>query len=99
MFFRTVVQFMAMKAHIKLHAKKLYQSDGHAVKEIIKIAAVLYNAMKTNSGSVSESETGDQSSALPTFDIGSKLSELKQTRQLGTQITMKVTHSYSYPLL
>ena len=39
---------MATKAHIKLHAKKLYQADGYAVKEIIKIASVLYNAMKLN---------------------------------------------------
>ncbi len=31
----------------------------------------------------------DASSTLPTFDIGSKLSELKQTRQLGSQITSK----------
>ena len=30
------------------------------------------------------------SSDLPTFDIGSKLAELKQTRQLGSQITNKV---------
>ncbi len=27
--------------------------------------------------------------SLPTFDIGSRLSELKQTRQLGSQITLK----------
>ena len=47
-FIRSVVQFMATKAHIKLHAKKLYQADGYAVKEIIKIASVLYNAMKLN---------------------------------------------------
>ena len=26
---------------------------------------------------------------MPTFDIGSKLAELKQTRQLGSQITLK----------
>ena len=31
----------------------------------------------------------DSSEALPTFDIGSKLAELKQTRQLGSQITLK----------
>ena len=34
-----------------------------------------------------------ESSALPTFDIGSKLAELKQTRKLGTAITMKVSQS------
>jgi len=28
-------------------------------------------------------------SALPTFDISAKLSELKHTRQLGSQITLK----------
>ena len=69
----------------------MYQSDGYAVKEVLKVTSVLYNAMKMNtygSGSESgkkESETSD----LPTFDISSKLTELKQTRQLGSQITMK----------
>eukprot|EP00095_Tigriopus_kingsejongensis_P010498 maker-scaffold436_size171858-snap-gene-0.33 protein:Tk10498 transcript:maker-scaffold436_size171858-snap-gene-0.33-mRNA-1 annotation:"clusterin-associated protein 1 isoform x1" len=77
-FVRSVVQFMATKAHIKLHAKKLYQADGHSVKEVIKVAEVLYEAMKLN-----------DSSELPTFDIGSKVMELKQTRQLGSQITTK----------
>ncbi len=48
MFIRSVVQFMATKAHIKLHAKKLYQADGYSVKEIIKVASVLYEAMKNN---------------------------------------------------
>lgn len=77
---------MATKAHIKLHAKKLYQADGYAVKEIIKVASVLYDAMKIN---VIEPEGDEESANLPTFDIGSKLAELKQTRQLGSQITMK----------
>ncbi len=88
---------MATKAHIKLHAKKLYQSDGYAVKEVIKITGVLYNAMKMSTGSgeggdggrLNSSDSLDEASALPTFDIGSKLTELKQTRQLGSQITMK----------
>eukprot|EP00090_Calanus_glacialis_P001691 TRINITY_DN11217_c0_g1_i1.p1 TRINITY_DN11217_c0_g1~~TRINITY_DN11217_c0_g1_i1.p1 ORF type:complete len:435 (+),score=171.25 TRINITY_DN11217_c0_g1_i1:48-1352(+) len=85
---RTVVQFMATKAHIKLNPKKLYQSDGYAVKELIKVAGVLYSAMKTNTRAKDDEGEGD-SSTLPTFDIGSKLAELKQTRQLGTSITMK----------
>ena len=42
-----------------------------------------YLSCHTNQGS-------GESSALPTFDIGSKLAELKQTRKLGTAITMKV---------
>ncbi|MEQ2204471.1 hypothetical protein XENOCAPTIV_013620, partial [Xenoophorus captivus] len=37
----------ATKAHIKLNTKHLYQADGYAVKEMLKITSVLYNAMKT----------------------------------------------------
>ena len=90
---RTIVQFMATKAHVKLNPKKLYQSDGYAVKELIKVASILYSAMKTNTLE-SESEGDGDSSGLPTFDIGSKLAELKQTRQLGTSITMKGAQLY-----
>ena len=42
MFIRSVVQFMATKAHVKLHAKKLYQSDGYAVKEILKVNFTIF---------------------------------------------------------
>ena len=80
---------MATKAHVKLHAKKLYQSDGYAVKEILKVTTVLYNAMKMNQNSLEGGQSSEDTSELPTFDISSKLTELKQTRQLGSQITMK----------
>ena len=84
-----MVQFMATKAHVKLHAKKLYQADGYAVKEILKVTSVLYNAMKMNTISTGTNGGHEDASELPTFDISSKLNELKQTRQLGSQITMK----------
>lgn len=51
---------------------------------------VLYSAMKTNASLDGEEE--QDGSALPTFDIGSKLTELKETRKLGTKITMKETY-------
>ena len=38
----------AAKAHLKLKTKKLYSADGYAVKELLKVASVLYSAMKTN---------------------------------------------------
>jgi len=85
---RTVVQFMATKVHIKLNPKKLYQADGYSVKELLKVSSVLYSAMKSNTVS-GDSDSQTDSTALPTFDIGSKLAELKQTRKLGTAITMK----------
>ena len=46
-FVKSVAQFMATKAHIRLNTKKLYQADGHAVREVLKITSILYNAIKT----------------------------------------------------
>ena len=47
-FIKSVAQFMATKAHIKLNTKRLYGADGYAVKELLKVTSVLYDAMKTN---------------------------------------------------
>merc|ERR1712079_335197 len=41
-----------------------------------------------------EGEAAGGESGLPTFDIGSTLAELKQTRQLGSSITMKGAQLY-----
>lgn len=38
----------AVKAHLKLNTKRLYSADGYAVKELLKVSAVLYSAMRTN---------------------------------------------------
>lgn len=35
---------MLTKARMKLNIKKLYAADGHAVKELLKIASLLYEA-------------------------------------------------------
>ena len=62
------------------------------------MTTVLYNAMKLNNSISNDSNSAnggpDDASELPTFDISSKLSELKQTRQLGSQITMKGASLY-----
>ena len=42
----------ATKAHVKLNTKKLYGADGYAVKELLKIASLLYSAMKSNDSEV-----------------------------------------------
>ena len=36
----------ATKAHMKLNTKKLYQADGYAVKEILKVITPLYKALR-----------------------------------------------------
>ncbi|KAK6476229.1 clusterin-associated protein 1-like protein [Huso huso] len=86
-FIKAVAQFMATKAHIKLNTKRLYQADGYAVKEMLKITALLYNAMKTkgmDSGDKAEEETNKFK-----FDLGSKIADLKSARQLASEITCK----------
>jgi len=36
------------KARVKLSIKQLYRADGYAVKELLKIASLLYEAVKVN---------------------------------------------------
>ncbi|XP_033091836.1 clusterin-associated protein 1 isoform X3 [Trachypithecus francoisi] len=83
---------MATKAHIKLNTKKLYQADGYAVKELLKITSVLYNAMKTKGMEGSEIVEEDVSKFK--FDLGSKIADLKAARQLASEITSKGASLY-----
>ena len=66
----------ATKAHIKLNTKKLYQADGYAVKELLKVTSVLYNAMKTNVMNQAENADDDDSTPV-SFDISSRVSDFK----------------------
>ncbi|XP_041605716.1 clusterin-associated protein 1 isoform X5 [Vulpes lagopus] len=69
-FIKAIAQFLATKAHIKLNTKKLYQADGYAVKELLKITSVLYNAMKTKG--MEGSQIGEEDISKFKFDLGSK---------------------------
>lgn len=92
-FIKTIAEFMATKAHIKLNTKKLYQSDGYAVKELLKVTSVLYNAMKTNVGNQSDTNDDTDVSAL-SFDISSRIGDLKEARRLASEITTKGSTLY-----
>nr|XP_033770448.1 clusterin-associated protein 1 isoform X2 [Geotrypetes seraphini] len=91
-FIKAVAQFMATKAHIKLNTKKLYQADGYAVKELLKITSVLYSAMKTKGLDVRDLTEEDSSKFK--FDLGSKIADLKAARQLASEITSKGASLY-----
>jgi len=60
------------RAHIKLNMKKLYQADGYAVKELLKVTSVLYNAVKTSGSNVSN-QLGDDGDVSHAFNIASKV--------------------------
>ncbi|KDR13000.1 clusterin-associated protein 1-like [Zootermopsis nevadensis] len=82
---KSAAQFMASKANIKLNTKRIYQADGYAVRELLKVTSVLYSALRVNMASL-----GDNSSSLSSpVDISSKIHELAQTRQLASQITAR----------
>ncbi|XP_026974159.1 clusterin-associated protein 1 [Sagmatias obliquidens] len=91
-FIKAIAQFMATKAHIKLNTKKLYQADGYAVKELLKITSVLYNAMKTKG--MEDSKIGEEDISKFKFDLGSKIADLKAARQLASEITSKGASLY-----
>lgn len=61
----------ATKAHIKLNTKKLYQADGYAVKELLKVTSVLYSAMNTKG--VERTDVSEEDSSKFKFDLGSKV--------------------------
>ncbi|CAL7935987.1 unnamed protein product [Xylocopa violacea] len=82
---RAVAEFMALKTNVKLNTKKLYQADGYAVKELLKIATLLYDAQ---SNSNNNKIMSDDNFNTVNFDISDKLNELKSTRQLASQLTV-----------
>lgn len=43
-FLQSVAQVMLTKARMKLNIKRLYSADGVAVKELLKVASLLYKA-------------------------------------------------------
>ncbi|RYH24587.1 hypothetical protein EON65_16615 [archaeon] len=46
-FLTSIATLLANKARLKLNTKKLYASDGKAVQELLKLATLLYSAMRT----------------------------------------------------
>ncbi|KAL6433679.1 hypothetical protein ACFW04_005747 [Cataglyphis niger] len=82
---RSIAEFMALKTNIKLNTKKLYQADGYAVKEMLKITTMLYDAQ--NSCSIDENRSDNNQNTV-NFDISDKINELKTTRQLASQLTI-----------
>ncbi|XP_075035510.1 clusterin-associated protein 1 isoform X2 [Mixophyes fleayi] len=91
-FIKAVAQFMVTKAHIKLNTKKLYQADGYAVKELLKVTTVLYNAMKTKG--IESIQPGEEDTTTFKFDLGTKITDLKMARQLASEITSKGASLY-----
>ncbi|KXS20296.1 hypothetical protein M427DRAFT_94580, partial [Gonapodya prolifera JEL478] len=83
LFVKTIAQYLVTKAHIKINPRRLYAADGYAVKEIMKVASVLYDAISLESGN---SETSSFHR-----DIRSNMESLKTCRSLASMISEKGT--------
>ncbi|EQC35186.1 hypothetical protein SDRG_07415 [Saprolegnia diclina VS20] len=82
-FLTSVTSEFFNKARIRLNPKKLYAADGFAVKELLKVAKVLYEASRIDPSSL---ETDDDEVSTKSL-LGSKLKDAKATRALSAEIT------------
>jgi len=83
-FISSVCTFMLKGARIKLNAKKLYAADGRAVKELLKLARLLYDAHQHEMVRDDEKDAAGDEEAT---NFSSKAKEVKTARALSTEIT------------
>ncbi|XP_035721188.1 clusterin-associated protein 1-like [Vespa mandarinia] len=81
---RSVAEFMALNTNVKLNTKKLYQADGYAVQELLKITNLLQEAQNHGSKSINQNDNRK----IIEFNISDEINELKSTRQLASLLTV-----------
>jgi len=74
---KAVAQLFITKQHIKLNTKKLYQADGYAVKELLKLVNSLVEASKAST----------ELDAIVTLENSVQASGLRDLRERVTKIT------------
>lgn len=63
-----------------MNTKRLYQADGYAVKELLKIATLLYDALRnSNLANIMEDDDDDNYVSFKEFDITDKVSVIDLT--------------------
>jgi len=91
-FLKSVAQVMLTKSRIKLNIKRLYAADGLAVKELLKMATLLYKATTSAADGDAAEDLGGAQDVLPIMN--SKLFDAKVTRQLASEITQTGSDLY-----
>ncbi|CAH1110084.1 unnamed protein product [Psylliodes chrysocephalus] len=91
---RNVAEFMAVKANIRLNTKRLYQADGYAIKELLKITKILHEALLSNLEQDDDDNLDENVLDFRDFDVSDKVNELKFSRQLATEITSSGSHLF-----
>lgn len=88
-----------MKGNIRLNTKKLYQADGRAVQEMLRVVSLLYRAQKCLNLSLEEGSQGKVSQTqfpdeLNEGAIRDKLSNFDKLRRMASTLTMKGAKLY-----
>ncbi|KAG7496151.1 hypothetical protein JOB18_013152 [Solea senegalensis] len=86
-FIKAVAKFMAMEVDVKLNTKHLYQADGYAVKEMLKITVMLHTPIKTKHMAL-EDRVQEANNKFK-FELGSRISDIKAARQLASEVMSK----------
>jgi len=88
-FLTSIAQVMLSRAAVKLNTKRLYSADGKAVKELLKVAKLLYNAYRTNIlNGDNERMVVEELNTENSFEqLQARLPDVKNTRNLASQIT------------
>ncbi|QDZ21829.1 clusterin-associated protein 1 [Chloropicon primus] len=80
LFLKSTAKIMLSKARVKLNLKRLYAADGHAVRELLKIANMLRDA-------TTKAEAQNEAEAVEVLDLDRKSLDPKQVREHATDIT------------
>lgn len=84
LFLQTIGRAMFAKSRIKLNLRKLYTADGHAVRELLKIARLLYDASRSADaagGSAADGDGGAGAVALPV-----DAAQMRAVRDLAAEV-------------
>ena len=80
-FLTKTAEALLNKANIKLNTKNLYMADGHAVRELLKVAKTLYAASEAQEAY----KAGEELPDVPS--LGTKSKDIRVARQLAADIT------------
>lgn len=86
-FISGVVRDFYEKSNCRLDAKRLYASDGHAVKELLKIATILVHAVQVERNHRSNHRNDPHSDQRSRGSIDLNIDDVRELRSMATKIT------------
>eukprot|EP01006_Ploeotia_vitrea_P042993 TRINITY_DN66676_c6_g2_i2.p1 TRINITY_DN66676_c6_g2~~TRINITY_DN66676_c6_g2_i2.p1 ORF type:complete len:464 (-),score=49.15 TRINITY_DN66676_c6_g2_i2:116-1507(-) len=88
-FLTSVADLLAVKFHVKINCKRLYQADGHAAQELLKLATGLQQAMRMTG---EEDERDFQADEVRAFDAKAARSLAGELTQDGAHLSDLLSH-------